>query len=137
MNLAAREQEDFRCETCGFKGLGRQCEKCGGWKCPVCGFRETLVSQRTVVGPDGYKIPCDHYDDRNRTRYHFKSWCADCYSDHHTDTTIIRLTESGRVISKPYREPIEIDGMLTPPSQEELGAHDCKQWVRDLPFVRI
>ena len=137
MNLALREQEEFWCEICGHKGAFRQCAHCGRWECPACSFREVLVSQKIIIGLDGYKIPCDHYDNPSRTRYHFETWCVHCYSEHHTDTTIIRLTEQGPLLFfKPYQEPIEIDGMQEPPSQDELNAHDCKQWVRNLPYVR-
>lgn len=122
---------EIKCEQCGYQGPSELCRKCGGRACPACGFRQTIVSQQLVIGADGYKLLCP-----DQTRYHFERWCTDCYLDNHTKTTIIRLTDNGPVLSRPYPDPVEINGMQEPLSENELEEFDARLWMRDMPFVR-
>ena len=123
-----------------------QCEGCPGCKsddsfypCPHCGAlvcegcrRDTLVSQILAIGADGYKLPCPEH-----TRYFFETWCRTCYLGHHTKTTVRRLNETGKMISKtePNPYPVEIVGMQEPLPPEKLAEFDRRLWLYNLPLV--
>jgi hypothetical protein len=128
----AREKSEtyIECDQCGYKGDSEECIKCGERHCPMCGFRETLISQKLVIGPDGYKLPCPEH-----TRYHFGRWCATCYLNHHTKTTVMQVTQDGPVVSRPYPDPVQVYGMQEPLSKEGLAIFDARLWQRNMPFV--